>query len=64
MAIVRFGPIQFIFTLFLFYTDGLGQGITALGIAIVGSLIAALAAAPLLSKRLREAMVKFKQKCT
>ena len=54
----RYGPLQFGFTIFLFYTAGEKDGPTTSVVLAITAALAALASAPLFWARLRNAMVK------
>ena len=54
----RYGPFQFMFTVFLFYTTGEQGGPTTAVVLAISASMAALTCVPLFWARLRNAMVK------
>ena len=54
----RYGPFQFMFTVFLFYTTGERGGPTTAVVLAISACMAALTCVPLFWARLRNAMVK------
>ena len=58
LSVFRFGPFQFAFAVFVFYTAGSPSDPTAAGLVAVAGCMAILASVPCFWLRLRNAMVK------
>ena len=58
LSVFRFGPVQFAFSIFIFYTAGEANDPTAVGIVVVSGITAILTAVPCIWPRLRNSMAK------
>ena len=58
LAIFRYGPLQFGFTVFVFYTAGDEGDITTAVLVAVGACMAVLASIPCFSMKLRNSMIE------